>query len=165
MQDKKAARVMSWGYPLLMTKEEQRELEERPPGTKQWAFTEAQFVVRLRIAQKFCRSLLLADDAQTRVLRRAFEVFPLWGFYKMRDTGRLVRIIDIQQEWPRVPTAKVVICSLAHSSCPRRGVGLHELKQVERWTKEDLEQIRWNDNPGGFADPLGFECLQEVGRK
>jgi hypothetical protein len=140
-----------------LTKEETNELLRRPIRREWTDFTESQLQIRIQIARKWSDWLIYADSTLSEELREMCISYPMWKFYRGESSTTIKRAYGacnfVENDYPCVRTITAFIGRTCDGISVDPG---DDMIAVGRWNETQLDNIRMNDSPGIFADPLGF---------
>jgi hypothetical protein len=170
---------------VILSSEDNAELDNLPPDANKLKhpLAKGQYDLRLKIAQKLCRSLVtvkltrrgtsdLADSDVFDRFRRLHNKYPMWALYA--DQGAPRRVISIRLYVDGSYSVACVApaaggelqrCTYSYSAAETAaGAAAPHLRQVDAW--DDAQKMAINDSthPSVFYDPIGFigaSCILE----
>ncbi len=136
----------------VLSEQEVAEIKTRPVGLGYVIYSEAQFQLRLSAAKKIWEGYVPSVPSQ---FVEAYATHPPWAFYTNADGNipRRVHGVDLTMDGVNM---KVVSALFFMVNDVIGGVGMADLKRVDRWSDDHLMKILSGPSPGAFTDPLGF---------
>ena len=146
--------MMQGTLTLEYTPEEHAEISARPISTDYVEFTEAQLVVRIRMAQRIHAFLMKIDSGMPEWARKGYAKCPMWGFYAYASSpeSSCLRVYGaMEMDRMHAESAHALITNNVIG-----GVPCKDMVRVDRWTDQQKESLRLNNAPGWFLDPIAF---------
>lgn len=137
---------------LVLTPEEQAELQVRPISLGWQNFTKEQLRLRKEIGKKIWDNLVQMDTEMPDWAKQGYEKCPPWAFFTDASNIPIRRVYGVMGD----NHMHAVSAMMAFNNDVIGGIPCDELTQIDDWDDHMKNKLQLTPTPGLFLDPLGF---------